>query len=71
MVAALALVPAVLSLISRPVKPDTESSPLQRFFEAELSRCAAVEMDPAAPYTLQRDIASIMKIYFFMNNIRR
>ena len=71
MAATLASVPAILSSISRPVKLDALSPPLHRFFEAELPRCAAVEMDPAAHYTLRRDTASIMKIGFSADNIRR
>ena len=40
------------------------SPPLQRFFGAVLPRRLAAEMGPATCYTLPRNIASIMKIWF-------
>ena len=41
------------------------SQPLRRCFGAVLLRRYAVEMDPATRYTLRRNTASIMSIYFF------
>ena len=50
----------VWSSIPGPVKSDTVSPPLRRFFGAVLSRRFAAAMDPAARYTLRRNTASIM-----------
>ena len=50
--------------IPGPVKSDTVSPTLRRFFEAVLPRPLAAETDPATRYTLRRNAASIIKIRF-------